>query len=176
MRLPVHRGVSTSGSRGGVCVWIGGPLGHIPPRHTPPRTRSTSGRYASYWNAFLLHLQKYVCPNKERFYCKRNFILKFCPVFFQYWSATKTLTLTWDIKKHRALHTCPGSRPTQPVGVVLPTQPSATTPTATTKWSVPDLSSNLQFLILHRRKRFFPKRSWIIPLGEFFRKAEIESL
>ena len=30
--------------------------GRPPPRETDPRIRSTSGRYASYWNAFLLRI------------------------------------------------------------------------------------------------------------------------
>ena len=47
-------GVGASGS--GVCLWVWGVYnpGHTHPLFTPTPPQSTSARYASYWNAFLL--------------------------------------------------------------------------------------------------------------------------
>ena len=52
------KGVSASGSKGGVCLWVLGTFGQTPghPRiHTPGQTPPGhwSGRYASYWNAYF---------------------------------------------------------------------------------------------------------------------------
>ena len=51
------RGVSASGSRENVCLWVQGV--YTPWADTPCRDDHWSGRYASYWNAFLLTIKLY---------------------------------------------------------------------------------------------------------------------
>ena len=67
----LHVSVILFTGEGGVCLWVQGvvhnpldtspcitpghtPLAHAPPGHIVPLPWSTSGWYASYWNAFLL--------------------------------------------------------------------------------------------------------------------------
>ena len=49
----IGKGVCDQGVRQGGVTW-GYDLGGVTEGCTPPPLRSTSGRYASYWNAFLL--------------------------------------------------------------------------------------------------------------------------
>ena len=47
-----------------------------PPREADSSIRSTSGRYASYWNAFLLNNKKTTGKKKDCTLCKRNNLQK----------------------------------------------------------------------------------------------------
>ena len=112
-------GGRVSGSGSGVCLWVQGVYillvththpGHTPCSHTPldthplvthprtytPRTRtppslwSTSGQYASYWNAFLSF--KGISPWQEIMRCTVRF--KFTKLI-KVWGATAEVLYRW---------------------------------------------------------------------------------
>ena len=69
---------------GGVCLWVQGVCVYTPPGHPPdthpsghthlntPPPRSTSGRYAAYWNAFLFWSKLY--PPLNFWFCWDQFV------------------------------------------------------------------------------------------------------
>ena len=107
--ISVQRGVSLS--RGSLSWGIsvqGNPPGQRPPRQRPPQTETrtvTSGWYASYWNAFLLHLlPHFFCLNKPKSFLLRMIVTQIIHnTHIEYFGTPMLVSDKWILLSHKLI-------------------------------------------------------------------------